>query len=147
MIRRKIAELLLPEQVESINRLKGMYEQMLKRVPNTKELVREQMFGFDKRMLYDDSDYEENEKGELTDDFLSHVHDLDENPALDMIIMLLKREQVMFTALEAENIEQVNFGRATINGLQLIREETDRLVGIYNQRHAGEGDYDHSEVV
>jgi hypothetical protein len=112
------------------------------------ELMREATAGFDMKSLHDTRELEEiYDDEEALEAFLARVRDLDANPALDAILNVIKRNQMLHTALNAKSLDEVNFGRATINGLQLFREEVDRLVGIYRSRHTHEGEFDRSEVV
>lgn len=113
-------------------------------VPRFADTYREHMGGID---LLDNSEVDEMAEDEGLDAFLAQVRDLDKNPAFEKIRRTLERNQLQFTALEAENIDQVNFGRATVNGLRLFREEVDRLVGEYRRRHTTEGDFNSSELV
>jgi len=115
------------------------------------DLVRKQLKGFDPKQLDNSDDVEllymsENDESEGLDVFLAHCRDLRENPAFDPIMESLIRNQILFIAMESESNEETNFGRATINGLQLFRDELDRLVGIYKERHAKEEDFDPHDI-
>lgn len=45
----------------------------------------------------------------------------------------MAREQERFTAAEAANWEQALFGRGTLNGIELVREEFEKAYGVYQQ--------------
>lgn len=45
----------------------------------------------------------------------------------------MSREQERFTAAEAANWEQALFGRGTLNGIELVREEFEKAYGVYQQ--------------
>lgn len=112
------------------------------------DLVREQLGGFNRRLLDEDDDLptlvgDEHEQNT----FLAHVKELATNEALPIILDALIRDQVLFIAKEAQGTEQANFGRASINGWTLLREEVARLYAIYLDRHTKEEVYDEHEVV
>lgn len=45
----------------------------------------------------------------------------------------MAHEQERFTAAEAANWEQTLFGRGTLNGIELVREEFEKAYGVYLQ--------------
>lgn len=112
------------------------------------DLVREQLKGFDPKMLDDDDDLP-GILGEVEaqDAFLSKMKTLNDMPELKTVRKYLIRNQIIYTATEAENVEKQNFGRATINGLYLEEEEIARLATIYADRHKPEEGFDTFEVV
>lgn len=147
-IREILTKVLLSEQAQALEETRQVYQKLINQLPTASEAYREQMKGFNGTELNSYSDLEEiydTEDG--LEAFMANVKSLSDNPALDAIINLLKRNQLQFTALESENLEQVNFGRATVNGLQLFREEVDRLVGVYKEMHKHEDEFDPNEVL
>ena len=60
------------------------------------------------------------------------------NPAFEYILNELINAQGNFTVKNAQTLEQVNFGRATINGLQLFKEEIEKLSNQYREKHTTE---------
>lgn len=104
------------------------------------DLVREQLAGYNPLEL--DADGAILDLPELVGEeggaeaFLAKVHDLANNTALDIILRFLTREQVLITAKEAGDMASINFGRASINGLTLLREEVERLDAVYVEKHA-----------
>lgn len=111
-------------------------------------LVRKQLKGYDPKLLDNEGDILESLPPELGEDqFLAKAKDLKENTAFTIIVNHLIREQILYTVKQAPTVETLNFGRATINGLSLCREEVERLAGIYVERHATEPPFDEHEVV
>lgn len=45
----------------------------------------------------------------------------------------MAREQERFTAAEAANWDQAMFGRGTLNGIELVREEFEKAYAVYQQ--------------
>lgn len=80
-------------------------------------------------------------------EFLKQVIDLNKNPAFHEIVEWLKREQVLYTAKEARDLDTLNFSRGSINGLVLLEQNIDRLVGVYQERVSPPEEYDNHEVI
>ena len=64
-------------------------------------------------------------------DFLSKAYTVSENATLTTVIDYLMTECMRKTTLEATDIIDMNFQRATINGLMLLEEELSNLAGMY----------------
>lgn len=111
------------------------------------DAVRTQLKGFNPKLLDNDSDLPEILGDiEAQDPFLAKMKSLKDMPELWVLIDYLIRNQVIFLAREATNMESINFGRATINGLSLFKEEVERLATIYSERHTDESGYDKHAV-
>jgi hypothetical protein len=104
------------------------------------ELLRSQMKGVNFKKLDDLS-------GEELKEFLSGAHLLQNNKILMRIIDDLIARQTEFTVNEALNMEQVIFGRATINGLSLLKEAIEKYNAIYLEQTKKEETFDESEVI
>lgn len=74
--------------------------------------------------------------------FLTEVHELAKNKALTRLSEWLIRNQVAHAALSARDAAELNFARASINGIKLIGEEVDRIEGIWQAEHAAPEQYD-----
>lgn len=126
------------------------------------DLVREQLKGLNPRLL--DEDVVKDEEGQTSrtyselpevlgevesqEEFLAKCKSLKENPALDVILDYITRNQILYSAKEAVTLETINFGRATVNGVSLVREEVARLATVYAERHpANKPEFDEHEVV
>jgi hypothetical protein len=111
-------------------------------------LLREQLKGFDPKLLDSDSDIED-WYGDIDSRtvFLEACHELFKNPARKAIQDFLKRNQLQHSVIEATDLQEINFGRATINGLTLFEEEVERLNTIYLAEHPEKEKFDPSEVV
>lgn len=119
------------------------------------DAVREQLKGFSPKLLdvamYDIVDFSpsildqyENEESETI--FLSKVRDLYHNEAFRAITDYLVRNQIIYIAKEALNFNDVQFGRASINGIILVKDEVERLKAIYDERHPAKEEFDVHEV-
>ena len=64
-------------------------------------------------------------------DFLSKAHAVHTNKVFKEVILFLLTESMRKTTLEAADIIEVNFNRATINGLQLLEEEIETFSTMY----------------
>lgn len=66
-------------------------------------------------------------------DFLSKAHTLQGSTVLKEIIEFLMTECMRKATLEASDIVEVNFQRATVNGLSLLEEEILRFSSLYKE--------------
>jgi hypothetical protein len=146
MFKRALADWLLKDERAAVERERAQLELSRKAV-SIVSLGRELLKGFDPKALDPGDMSLEEELGEELIPFLAQVHELTKNDALPRILAHLTRFQIFHTAKWAENMPQANFGRATINGLSLVREEIDRLEGVYQEKHAPPEQYDPHAVV
>lgn len=63
--------------------------------------------------------------------FLSKAHEVMENPTAKLVMESLMIESEHKAMIEAVDIVDVNFNRASINGLMLYEEEMERLDTMY----------------
>lgn len=122
---------------------------------NVVDLVREKLKGFNPRTLTkigasDDAnilveEFGENEEG--ADAFLSAMKPIAESKEFQVLLDYLNRNQIIYSVKEGLDLNQINFGRATINGTGLVREELDRLLAIYIDRHKPSEHYDKHEAI
>lgn len=112
------------------------------------DMVREQLIGFDPHILDTDDDLP-GVLGEVEgeDAFLAKMKALNENKELSLLIAYLKRHQILYSATTAKTLDEINFGRATINGFELLTEEIGRLATVYADRHAKDEEFDQHEAV
>ena len=54
----------------------------------------------------------------------------------------MAREQERFTAAEAANWDQAMFGRGTLNGIELVREEFEKAYAVYQQSNQSPEPFD-----
>jgi hypothetical protein len=123
------------------------------------DMVREQMKGFNPRLLDQAIVTQAGDtiSDPITDalfleyseeDFLAECKTLAKNWALPIIFESIKRNQIMYAAIVGSSLNEINFARATINGLALGREEITRLEKVYDERHkAPDKDFDKHGVV
>lgn len=155
------ASLVLHKERERVNRQAARYDMLSEELEASQaeleehkakltvvDLVREQLKGINPRILDNENDILVDVVGDDSiDSFLAACHDLHKSIALSKIIDYLVRDQVLYSAKTAVGLEEINFGRATINGLSLLREEVERLDTVYAERHAVEPKFDAHEVV
>lgn len=55
--------------------------------------------------------------------------------------------QIDFIAKQATSLELVAFGRATINGVSLVRDEIERLASIHEEQTTRNNEYNRFDVV
>lgn len=123
-------------------RLKAEYQDQLdlkldafKATFDIKDLVRERLKGIRPNHPEDNSILQ-NHIAELDDvsrlAFLSKAHDLvKNNNTFKIVVDSLIVEQEHFSMLNASDMVDVNFGRASVNGVMLVEEEMNRLAGMY----------------
>lgn len=174
-IKHAIARYLLADEVkrvdlerESFQKISERYKaniedfEAYKRSLTVTDLVREQLKGFNPRLLdptrrRDEETGSEVESfddlpevlGEVEDQesFLAACKSLQENKAFPIIADYLLRNQILFSAKEAVGLAEIDFGRSTVNGIQLLREEVARLATVHAERHAAKPTFDEHEVV
>lgn len=160
-LRHKIARALLKEEVAKLDLERNTYLELqqdlnrkhiefeeYKASVSIADMVRENLKGFDPK-LFDTEEDLPHILGEIEeqDSFLGKVYSLKKNDTINTIINYIIRNQISFSATQAKDLNEINFGRATINGLELFRDEINRLATIYEERHANEPDFDKHDVV
>lgn len=112
------------------------------------DMLREQLAGFDPKILDDDDDLPGVlEEVEGQDSFLAKMKTLSENKELELLVAYLTRNQILHSATSAKTLDEINFGRATVNGFTLLMDEISRLATVYKDRHSNEPDFDEHEVL
>lgn len=122
---------------------------------NVVDLVREQLKGFNPRLLdrIENSDQAdilaeiEAEEGGNVEAFLAECKQITTTDAFLRVCNYLIRNQVIYTAKEARAEIAINFGRATINGVSLMREEIERMAGIWEERSKAPEPFDKHEAI
>lgn len=156
-----VARYLLSSEVDKVNMERETYKLIQDSVKRKLEDVeayeksidivavfRKQIEGFDPHLLDTDEDLPavlgdiENQ-----DAFLSKMKSLSDQVELRQLIDFLKREQIIHIAKYADTLDKQNFGRATLNGFELLMSEIDRLATVYVDRHKQDDDFDKNEVV
>jgi len=112
--------------------------------PGLVALTRELLKGFDAKLLDNgwygnfeqipdvlDEAIADNEENS----FLEQVKELKKNTALKRIMDYNVRNQLLIIAKWSKDLAEADFGRATINGIVLLREDIDRLSVIYDKKH------------
>lgn len=113
------------------------------------DMVRENLCGFDPKLVDTEDDLPE-VLGEVENqnEFLTQVSTLKKNPAFEIIAKYLIRNQILYSSMEANTLEENNFGKATVNGIELFKEEVDRLALIYEDKHnRDDKKFDQFEVI
>lgn len=155
-----ISSLWLRKERERFNRLAERYQRLCEEQEGAQadfeaykasltvvDLVREQLKGINPKILEGDNDLLVDLGAEDSlDSFLAGCHDLHKSRELSRIIEYLERDQVLYSAKTAVGLDEINFARATINGLCLLREEVARLDTVYEERHASQPKFDEFEV-
>ena len=131
------------EELDEFDELNEDIDEFLNEpTPNVVNLIREQLKGITVNFNSGEENIEngmtENEKKEL----YSQAAILNKNKAFQAVISHLINVQGNYSMKEAEIMEHVAFGRATINGLSLMREEIARLTSLHNDSLIKEEDFD-----
>ena len=85
----------------------------------------------------------ENEKKEL----YASAHSLVNKKSLNVIIDHIINVQANFAVRQAENMEQVAFARATINGVEILRQELERLQSLFKQEQEEKKPFNKFDVI
>lgn len=76
-------------------------------------------------------------------ELLNQAHLLEKNEYIDSILDEIINRQAEYIAKSASSMSELSFNRGTINGLQLLREEIQRLSDEYKRlNEAEEKNYD-----
>lgn len=87
--------------------------------------------------------FEEIEKdGGTMEEFLKDIHDIAQNNSNRRVIEFLIREQVLFSVKRAVTQSESDFGKATINGLQVYEETIAMYDAMYLDSKATAQEYD-----
>lgn len=78
---------------------------------------------------------------------LTEAHDILYKESLDKIINELANRQIRHIAQEAGSFEEMNFGRGTLNGINLLKEELESLDSIYASEHQKAEDFDPYKII
>lgn len=144
-LRSKLAYWIFPEislEKEAFQTIKKRYEENIKAFDEYRagltvvDLVREQLSGFNPKELDVDADELLSEIPEdEQESFLEKAKTLQTSNVLARICTFLVRKQVLFSAREAPDLQTINFGRATVNGVELVKDEIDVLAAVYDKKH------------
>lgn len=66
-------------------------------------------------------------------EYIIEMARISDNKALRMLLNDLKVKQILFTVKQARTMDEVGFGRATINGISLIEEELNRAKALQEE--------------
>lgn len=127
------------------------------------DMVREQLHGFNPRLIDDTGllisqdgsviDLNVNifqdalKEGIEEDELLAAAKKLSDDKYLKFMYAHLTRNQIIWSFRHGQTTEQLNFGRMSVNGVELVRDEIDRLTGIFNERNKPPEDFDKHEML
>ena len=81
------------------------------------------------------------------DDFLKKAHEIWVNPVLKSVREHLSEAQVDYIVKEAQDVRQMDFARASLNGICLVWEEMERLNSLFEGLSRKEDEYDRTEIM
>lgn len=111
------------------------------------ELVTEQLMGINVKIGVDGvSHYMAGLKEDDREKMIKSVHRTLGSMHLKKIMDYICEKQIEFSITQAKNMEQVNFGRATINGIYLLYNELLSIDKLHNIKQKGE-DFDKHRVI
>lgn len=93
-----------------------------------------------KGVTTEDIAFEERLTGDERRDFARFCHETYNNEFFEKIISNLYFPQIMFSIQQAENYEEVTFGRATCNGIQLVRDFFAKYARVYEVEYLKDKD-------
>jgi hypothetical protein len=79
--------------------------------------------------------------------FLAEASVIFNRPEFKEVTSHLIAAQVEYVAREAQDVRQMDFARASINGISLVFEEFERLNSLYEATVKPKEDYDIHEIV
>lgn len=134
--KRKIATFLFADYKAELDTIHNAVLEADRKSLSVADLIREQLKGFNPQVLDENTDVLETFLFEAEkDEFMAKIKEINNNPHFFALLDFLVKEQLLFLAKEANDLSQVNFGRATINGISLIKEEVQRISRLYDELH------------
>jgi len=82
-----------------------------------------------------------------TKEYITEMARVADNKWMKLLLNDLKVKQIMFTVKQARNMEEVSFGRATINGISLIEEELVRVKALDEESKKPKGEFDEHAII
>ena len=79
--------------------------------------------------------------------FLSKIKDVYDNKQFQSLMDYIVCNQVLYSFRVADNLGSMNFGRATVNGVSVVKDEIERLTKIYRERTAPVEAYDDKKII
>lgn len=79
--------------------------------------------------------------------FEARCYELNQDKVLQEIIQTIIDRQVNFIAKEARDMDLVSFGRGSINGVCLLKEEIERLASLHAERIIRPVEYNKYDVI
>lgn len=132
-MKNKILEFLFKRYAKGLQVSADIRHELYESSLDVVDLVRGRLKGL--RVGYPDTDVLQDKLSSLGTperlDFLSKAQDIVQNDTFKFIVDYLIMESEHKAMLNAVDMAQVNFNRATINGLMLLEEELTRLASMY----------------
>lgn len=126
----------------------------IKKPKQSDDALFEEMNKLVSHKMKDSLDYHEITSNYLTtltkaqrDEFFNKIHLASDNTAFKTVLNYLSRRQVEWIAEKSANWEQVLFGRATLNGFYILKEELDRLESIWQDEHQPKEKFEETEII
>lgn len=110
------------------------------------DLIRLQLKGITLNFLKDNA-IEDNLSEKDKDELYANANLILNNNAFKKIKKHIINLQGNYSIKEAENMSQVAFGRATINGILLFNEELERLSALHKEKTKPEEDFDKHDLI
>jgi len=79
--------------------------------------------------------------------FLNGMNNAQKNDALKILLNNLEREQVMWIARDSKDETQKNFGRATINAIDYIKDKIEKYSALYQSKLSEGESFDPNKIV
>lgn len=147
----KLRDWLFADYKEQLDREKEIWKEKVEKDYTDKAILhfmRRKYKGFDPSLLLNDEEIlAEFNTQERQMTFLENCKKVIENEDFRKMMEHLYTRQLVNSALESEDIDAVNFGRATINGLALVEENLTRYTNIYYERTQRDPEYDKYEII
>ena len=155
-LKRKLRKWLFADSDEHITR--AFYEDMekYKNSLDISALVREKLAGIDLSANLITEDHTANYIHHLSEAMkepgvrhamLRSAKQISQEPAFKAVLEWLIVSQVLFSVKRAANMDQVNFGRASINGIELVLEEIEYLANLFDSENKVDEPFDPHEVI
>lgn len=111
-------------------------------------LIRQKYAGFEPELLLRDQELLSNFEGEEARlAFMRNMKDVIENDDFRTLLEHLYTMQLVETGIQSNSLEELNFGRATVNGIKLIEDELSRYATLYNEHTQQEPDFDEYSII
>lgn len=142
--RKRLANLIFKQPESELKLMDKRIKELEAELAGYKDLMD---FNLDIHRFLAERDYLSELEGEAKRELLASASHIYNTKAFETIINALMNIQACHSILQASTSKIIEFDRAGINAMQLLKDEFKRLDGIYRDKIKPEEDFDKHEVI